>query len=391
VAFLVRILLLLFAAAGAVRAQPTPIVVGVALPQSGVLAPAASDYRKALLLWQDEVNAAGGLLGRRVELRMHDDASDAVRTGALYAQLIRDDRADLLIGPYGSAATLMAAAEAERARRVLINGAGPSRVVHKRSLRYVFQTALPNSAYGAGALELARRAGLASVFILARDDSASREMAEATLDAAARQGLKTGAIEVYRGGVIDFAPQVKKAQATGAQAWIAFGELRDTVEMVRTFRKLDYAPRLFFARRAAERRLIELVGQDAEFSLAALEYGPGFATAGNREFAAAFAAKWSAPPGPAAAAGYAAATVLAEGVRRAASLDQEKLRSELERAEIGTVLGPYKVDPASGAQVAAKPAVVQILGGQPRVVWPQALQTSKSLPYPPWSERRVLE
>jgi branched-chain amino acid transport system substrate-binding protein len=391
VAFLVRILLLLLAAAGALRAQPAPIVVGAALAQSGVLAPAASDYRKALLVWQDEVNAAGGLLGRRVELRMHDDASDAVRTGALYAQLIRDDKADLLIGPYGSAATLMAAAEAERARRVLINGAGPSRVVHKRSLRYVFQTALPNSAYGSGVLELARSAGLASVLILARDDSASREMAEATLDAATRQGLKTGEVEVYRGGLIDFAPQVKKAQAAGAQAWIAFGELRDTVEMVRTFKKLDYAPRLFFARKAAERGLIDLVGQDAEFSLATMEYGPGFATAGNREFAAAFAAKWSAPPGPAAAAGYAAATVLAEGVRRAVSLDQEKLRTELERLEIGTVLGPYKVDPTNGAQIAAKPAVVQILGGKPRVVWPHALRTAESAPYPPWSERRVLE
>jgi branched-chain amino acid transport system substrate-binding protein len=391
VAFLVRILLLLLAAAGALHAQPAPIVVGVALAQSGVLAAAASDYRKALLLWQDEVNAAGGLLGRRVELRMHDDASDAVRTGALYAQLIRDEKAALLIGPYGSAATLMAAAEAERARRVLINGAGPSRVVHKRSLRYVFQTALPNSAYGAGVLELARSAGLASVFILARDDSASREMAEATLDEAARQGLKTVEIEVYRGGVIDFAPQVKKAQAAGAQAWIAFGELRDAVEMVRTFKKLDYAPSLFFARKAAERRLIDLVGQDAEFSLATMAYDPGFATAGNREFAAAFAAKWSAPPGAAAAAGYAAATVLAEGVRRAASLDQDKLRTELERLEIGTVLGSYKVDPASGAQIAAKPAVVQILGGKPRVVWPRALRTAESVPYPPWSERRVLE
>lgn len=388
---LVRILLLLFALTGALRAQPAPITVGVALPQSGVLAAAASDYRKALLLWQDQINAAGGLLGRRVELRMHDDASDAVRAGALYAQLIRDEKSDLLIGPFGSAATLMAAAEAERARRVLINGAGPSRVVHKRTSRYVFQTAMPNSAYGAGVLELARGAGLASVFILARDDAPSREMAEATHDAAAKQGLKTGPVEIYRGATGDFAPQVKKAQAAGADGWIAFGELRDTVEMVRTFKKLAYAPRLFFARKAADGRLIELVGQDAELSLGAMEYDERFATPGNREFAAAFAAKWAAAPGPAAAAGYAAASVLAEGVRRAGSLDQEKLRAELSRMETGTVLGPYRVDEASGAQVAAKPAVVQILRGKPQVVWPQALQMAKPQPYAPWSERRVFK
>ena len=389
--FLVRILLLLLAAAGAARAQPAPIMVGVVVSQTGALAPLASDYRKALLLWQDRINAEGGLLGRRVELRMHDDGSDAVRTGTLYAQLIRDDKADLLIGPYGSAATLMAAAEAERAQRVLINGAGPSRVVHKRTARYIFQTVVPNTAYGAGVLELAREAGLGALFILARDDAASREMAEATRDAAASEGLKAGEIEIYRGATIDFAPQVKKAQAAGAAAWIAFGELRDAADMVRTFKKLGYAPRLFFARKASDPRLIELVGQDAELSLATAQYDARFETPGNREFAAAFAAKWSAAPGPAAAEAYAAATVLAEAVRRAGSLDQEELRLELSRMETGTVLGPYKVDPASGAQIGAKPAVVQILSGKAQVVWPEPLQTAKPQPYAPWSERRVLK
>ena len=78
------------------------------MSETGALAPLAADYRRGLLLWQEGLNAAGGLLGRRVELRLLDDESDARRSGELYAQLIRD-KVDLLIGPYGSAATLMAA------------------------------------------------------------------------------------------------------------------------------------------------------------------------------------------------------------------------------------------------------------------------------------------
>ena len=360
------------------------------MSQSGAHAALAADYRKALLLWQDEVNAAGGLLGRRVELRVHDDTSDAATAGRLYAQLIKD-KADLLIGPYGTAATLMAGAEAERARRVLINGAGPSRAVHKRAPRYVFQTAVPYSSYGIGALELAKSGGQSTLFILSRDDPTSREMAEATREAALKQGLKTGEIEIYGLGASDFAPQVTKAITLGADAWIAFGELRDAADMVRTLKKLAFAPPLFFARRASDPKLVAMVGQDAEFALAAKEYDASFATPGNQKFAAAFAAKWSAPPGPAAAEGYAAATVLAEGVRRAGTLDQEKLRETLARLETGTVLGGYKVDPQTGEQAAAKPAVVQILKGKPEVAWPEALQTAKRQPYPPWSERRVLK
>lgn len=384
--FLIRILLAIIATPA--WGEAPPIVVGAALSQSGALASLAADYRKALLLWQDELNAAGGLLGRRVELRLSDDESDARRSGELYAQLIRD-KAHLLIGPYGSAATLMASAEAERAQRVLINGAGPSLAVHKRSPRYLFQTTMPNSAYGVGVLELAKAAELGSVFIVGRDDQMAGEMAEAAAERALKLGLKAGELQVYRGGAEDFAPYI--ALSRGADAWIAFGEVRDASQMLKTFRKQGYAPRLFFARSAADPRLIGLVGQDAEFALAVREYDAAFKTPGNERFAAAFAAKWSSPPGFSAAQGYAAATVLAEAVRRTGSLDQAKLRAMLARMETQTVLGGYKVDPQTGEQREAKPVVVQIQRGKPEVVWPEWLQTAPLEPYPQWSERRLLK
>jgi branched-chain amino acid transport system substrate-binding protein len=381
--FLIWILLALFAAPA--WAQPAAVVVGAAVPESGALAALAADYRKALLLWQDEVNASGGMLGRPVELRLEDDQSDATRTGELYAQFIRE-KVDLLIGPFGSAATLMAGAEAERAQRVLINGAGSSLAVHKRAPRYMFQSAIPNSAYGIGVLELAKAAGHTKVLILARDDQTSREMAEATRERAVKEGFSTGDIEIYRGGLDDFTPYIWKATA---DAWIAFGEARDAADMLRTFRKVGYAPRLFFERNAADSKLIGMVGQDAEFALAVREYDVRLKTAGNEKFGAAFAAKWSTAPGAAAAEGYAAGTVLAEAVRLAGTLDQAKLRATLAQMELDTVLGRYKVDPQTGERSAARPPVVQIQKGKPQVVWPQELQTSTSEPYPQWSERRV--
>src|SRR5262245_465654 len=101
----------------------TPIVVGAVITQTGAQASDAEGYRAGLRVWEEQVNAAGGLLGRKVELRLLDDGSSAVKNGALYEQLIKDERADLLIGPFGTAATLLAAATAERNRRVMINGA----------------------------------------------------------------------------------------------------------------------------------------------------------------------------------------------------------------------------------------------------------------------------
>ena len=133
-----------------------------------------------MLLWAEEVNAGGGLLGRRIELRLKDDGSEAARAGVAYAELISAG-AHVLIGPYGSAATLTGAAEAERSRRVLLNAAGPSGQVHKRSPRYVFQTAPSYASYAEGVIAAAREARAESLFIVARDDAASREMGEAAL------------------------------------------------------------------------------------------------------------------------------------------------------------------------------------------------------------------
>jgi branched-chain amino acid transport system substrate-binding protein len=358
-------------------AQAQPVVVGAVVSQSGAHASLAAGYRNGLALWQDEVNAAGGLLGRKVELRLLDDASDAVQSGRLYAQLIAQ-KADALIGPYGSAATLMAGAEAEKAQRVMLNAAGPARAVDKRAGGYVFRVGAPYTAHGASMIELAKAQGIRQVLIVARDDATSREMAEGARETATKVGLAAGEIVVHRPGSADFAPQVEKARAAGAEAWIAFGEVRDAADMVRSFRQIGYAPRMVFTRAAADPGFIKLVGQDAEHTLAAREYDPRFATPGNAAFVAAFAKKFSAAPGTAAAQAYAAGTVLAEAARRAGSLDQEKLKAALAASQAPTVLG-------------AAPAVAQIQKGRPEIVWPEALRTAALQPYPQWNERKVLK
>jgi branched-chain amino acid transport system substrate-binding protein len=390
---LLAAVLLLAAALRPALAQPTPqapVTLGAVMPQSGILADIAADLRKSLLLWQEEVNAGGGLLGRRVELRLLDDRSESLAEGKRYEQLMLEHKVDLLIGPLGSAATLGAAAVAERNRHVLVNATGASRLVHKASYRYVFQTATPFAAYGASTLEFARSIGLKRVMLLARDDTTSREIAALAREAAATIGLATGDVEIYPADTTFFVTQVARARSVGAEGWIAFGLPPDAAEMVKSFRKLGFAPRLFVAQGAAEPDFIRRVGQDAEYVVGVSAYERGAATAGNALFVAAYAKKWSAEPGLLAAEGYAAAKVLEEAVRRAGSFDQEKLREALAALESATPLGPYKVD-KSGAQVAARPLLLQVIRGRRQIIWPEALATAKWQPFPSWDARKPMK
>lgn len=375
----IRLLLLWLAGLGVAFAQSPPIVVGAVISQTGAQAAGAADYAKGIELWRDEVNAAGGLLGRALELRVLDDASQAVNAGPLYARLIRE-KADLLIGPYGSAATLVAAAEAERARRVMVNGAGPAAVIHGRAPRYVFQTAIPYSAYGPVVLPVAAEAGYRRLFVVARDDVASHEMAQAAQRAAGKDFSVE--VEVYRPGTLDFGAQVAKARASGAEGWVAFGDVREAAEMVKTFKRMSYAPALFFARAAAHPRYIALLGQDAEWSLGAVDFDARVGKSAGA-FAKAFAAKWTVPAGLSAAQGYTAGVVLGAAVRQVGTLDQEKLRGALAQLEVPTPLGTYKVSPQNGAQIGATPTLVQIRKGRLGAGDPL-------LPYPQWNERALL-
>ena len=377
------------AAFGGAQADEPPIVVGAVVSQTGSQAAMAEGYREGLLLWQEQINGLGGLLGRKVELRLLDDHSEAVRAGPAYANLIANG-ADLLVGPYGSAATLVAGAEAERARHVLANGAGASARVYKRAQRYVFQTLAPYSSYGQGALELARQAGCRSLFILARNDVAAVEMSGATRERAVKMGFSVPEVEVYSASEA-LEPLIAKGMQGKFDGWITFGEVRDAADLVIAMKRAGYAPRFFFAASGGNPRFVEKVGQDAEFTLGALAYDPGFPTPYNATFVKAYTERWDKPPDEAAAQAYAAASVLARAVEEAGVLDQEKLRATLARLETGTVLGTYRVAP-TGEQTGIKPAVIQILRGHAEVLWPPELHGAAALhPYVNWNERILLK
>jgi branched-chain amino acid transport system substrate-binding protein len=367
------------------------VVVGAVVSATGAHAGAAAEYRNGLVLWQQEINAAGGILGRPVDLRLKDDGSEAARAGREYAALV-EEGAQVLIGPYGSAATLTASAEAERTQRVLLNAAGPSSQVHKRAPRYVVQTAPPNISYAEGVLEMARKAGAESVYILGRDDATSREMAEAALAQSGRFGFGNVKLAIYPGTTNDFLPQLYEAMRIHADAWLAFGETRDGADMVKTLKRNGFVPKMVYVRASPDPRFIQLIGQDAEHVLGSEEYDARFARADNAKFVKAYNAKWSSPPGALAAAAYTAGTVLAAAAARAGTLDGDKLRAALGKLEMDTLLGRFRIDPATGAQVGMQPAVVQIVRGREQPIWPQALAAGREPePFVAWAERQVIK
>src|SRR5665647_1916227 len=87
----------------AAAAAPTkPLVVGISLPLTGDFSQPGGEAKRGYEVWQTMVNAKGGVLGRKVELKITDDASNQDTVVADYTKLITQDKVDLILGTFSS-------------------------------------------------------------------------------------------------------------------------------------------------------------------------------------------------------------------------------------------------------------------------------------------------
>ena len=79
-----------------------PIKIGFSLALTGPLAPNGKQALLGAKIWQEEINAKGGLLGRKVEFVNYDDQSNPANIPGIYTKLLDVDKVDLVNGPYGT-------------------------------------------------------------------------------------------------------------------------------------------------------------------------------------------------------------------------------------------------------------------------------------------------
>jgi branched-chain amino acid transport system substrate-binding protein len=116
------------------------ILIGASISITGKYADSGKWHVEAYKLWEIEVNARGGLLGRPIRFIVYDDKSDPTTAVSNYERLITVDKVDLIIGPYASAIVLAASSVAEKYGYVFPEGGGRSLEIFTRGYKYIFLT-----------------------------------------------------------------------------------------------------------------------------------------------------------------------------------------------------------------------------------------------------------
>jgi branched-chain amino acid transport system substrate-binding protein len=365
-----------------------PVRIGVALSQTGNLADSAAPYFKGLDLWREQANARGGLAGRPIEFVVYDDRSDPATAARLYERLITSDKVDFVISSLGSATAATGSAVAEKHKVVMINGGGAAEAIQQRGFQYVFQTAARISSYADGVLPLIEKYHVKTIALVSRDYAAARDISKAIKETINGHDVKVAMDEYFPAGTADFSSQIAKGQQLQPDLWIGLLYPSEAIETVRQFHSMNYMPKLFIANGVSQDDFIAAAGKDAEYALGMSLYEPSLSSEGNKDFVKTYHEKYNADPGYYAAFGFVAGTVLEAAVKKAGSIDTEKVREVLTTLKLGTVMGKHEVDPKTYMQIGVRGLVVQVQNGKREVVWPEEFRTAEpKLPIPAWDKR----
>ena len=342
-----------FAAASAQGDKPVRIGIGLALTGAG--AAPSKVIQTALEIWRDDINAKGGILGRPVELIILDDQSNPANVPGIYTKLITVDKADLLLGPYGTnfVAPALPAIMQHNKMTISFTAIGINR--HFNYDKYFSMVSVgPDgvNAFSKGFFELAaaQNPRPRTVAILAADAEFARSCADGAREEIKKHGFKIVYEQSYPPATTDFAPMVRAIQATNADIVYLGAYPPDTVGIVRAASEIGLNPKMFGG------AMIGLLVTPIKVQLGPIAngiiIGENFAPAagmnftGTADFMKRYSAKASAagidPLGFAwAPFTYAAGQVLAEAVTATKSLDHDKLAAYLRKAEFDTVAGKF--------------------------------------------------
>ncbi len=333
--------------------------------------------RRAYQLWQRDINAKGGLLGRPVEIVIIDDESRPARAVELYKQFIRDKRVDMVLGPYSSGITAAVAPIVDKASYPMVAGGASSDKIWKQGYKNIFGVNSAASRYCVGMLNLAVVHDLTTVAIIYADDAFSVSVGEGARKWGSKLGLKVVMFEKFEKGRRDLTELAEIAKAFKPALVIAVGHLNESVDMRRALKKVGWQPKAYYATIGpVQPAFREMLGTDAELTFSSTLWESKLKFSESLRFLAMFRALYKIEPSYQAAAAYAAGQVLEAAVNSAKSLKRNKIRQALSELEIYTILGRYRVD-RTGMNIKHFPWTVQLQKGKKEIVWPLEAQTAE--------------
>ena len=227
----------------------TPIKIGFGMSLTGPLSPNGKQALLGMKIWEEEINAKGGLLGRPVKLVFYDDQTNPSTVPGIYTKLLDVDKVDLVIGPY---ATNMAAPampviiQKGKVFIILFGLAVNSEFKYPKFFAMIPSGPDPKPSFTAGFFEVAaaQTPKPQTVALVAADAEFSNNACQGARENVKKHGLRTVYDRRYPPATTDFSPIVRAIAATNPDLVTICSYPLDSVGMVRAVNEANFKPKM---------------------------------------------------------------------------------------------------------------------------------------------------
>ena len=338
-------LIALMAAGDPPRAAPArapPVKLGLSVPLSGPDAVYGDQVRLGVEQAVADVNAAGGLLGRKLQLETVDDGGDP-KKGLAVARSLIGGHVQAVIGPFSSAVAVPASALYAEAGVLDISPSATAPLLTERGLASVFRTSGREDGQAAVAARWLLAHGTARVALVHDRTETGKDFADAVRRALAAAGTRDVFYGGFDKGAHDLAPLVARIKASGAQVVLWGGGAADGGVLARQLRDANVRATLMGGVAMASDEFATQAGPAAEGSLIVFPPDPR-----RDPLAADLLRRFhdrGVEPGAYTFSAYAAVEVIQQAAAASRSLDGRTLAETMRSGTMfNTVLGAMSFD-----------------------------------------------
>ena len=345
-----------------------PIKIGEYASLTGKEAAYGDTSHKGTLLAIEEINARGGVLGRKLELITEDNQSKQGESATVVKKLISRDKVVAILGEVASIRSLEAAPVIQNAKIPMI---APSSVNSRITEvgDYIFRVCFVDSFQGNVLAKFVReKLKVHRVAILTSVSNAySVGMTSIFKTRFLAEGGTVVAEQKYSEGDKDFRAQLTAVKAAGADAIFASGYYTEAALICVQARQLGLNLPIFGGDGWDAPPLLEIGGAAMEGTYFSTHYSPDNPSPEVQNFNQRYLARWGARPDAWAALGYDSAMVLADAMARAGSAEPAKIRDALAATrDFPAVTGRITIDAKRNASKTA--VILTIANGKYKFV-----------------------
>ncbi|TLN20897.1 ABC transporter substrate-binding protein [bacterium] len=210
---------------------------------------------------EEEINAAGGISGNKIEFVIYDDETDATKSVTAFDRLVKMDKVAVIVGPSTTGNTLAIVPKAEEAGIPLVSCAAAKKITTPTK-KWIFKTAPSDEPAVRKIYKHINGAGLGKIAIITASDGFGAAGREELLAIAKETGLTVVADEVFGPKDTDMTAQLTKIKGTEAQAIVCWGTNPGPAVIARNRVQLGIKTPLYMSHGVASKKFIELAGAD---------------------------------------------------------------------------------------------------------------------------------